>query len=411
MQNCESDECSLLTKLRETPELFEQIRTSAEKELSSQEQLRRKFAPDLVRAAMVLVEARQKAASILPSADSLWLNRVGLEQATHWQVAHHKARRFSSVAEVYDLCSGIGVDSCALVQHSEVVSVDRDPAMGLRCQWNIEAWRQTGHSSTQFCHQTSVADVEDLPLEGRYVHADPDRRDGRDRPVKRLEQYRPNLEWMQNVIRTARGGAIKLGPASNFLQKFPGCEIELISYGGECREATVWFGELSGSHPFRATVLPSGESIHGDPLQANCPVAECCGEYLFDPDPAVVRSGLLDLAGEIGQMRRMDREDEYLTSDVCSANAFVTPYKVEAVLGGNPRELRKYLRQAPSSSYEVKCRRLKVDANALQKQLPRGECPPRVVLFARQNGKASIIVARRFDFRQNDASVHCDPRS
>ena len=43
-------------------------------------------------------------------------------------------------------------------------------------------------------------------------------------------------------------------------------EIELVSVSGECREATVWFGELKGDAPYRATVLPGGESIAGDPM-------------------------------------------------------------------------------------------------------------------------------------------------
>ena len=85
--------------------------------------------------------------------------------------------------------------------------------------------------------------------------------------------YNPNLAWMQEATRSAAGGAIKIGPASNFIQKFPGCEIELISLRGECREATVWFGEMADCEQFRATVLPTGETICGDPLDAWANVA------------------------------------------------------------------------------------------------------------------------------------------
>ena len=57
--------------------------------------------------------------------------------------------------------------------------------------------------------------------------------------------------------RRVAGGAIKLSPASDFAQHFagPNVEIELISLRGECKEATVWFGELASCRR-RATRLP-----------------------------------------------------------------------------------------------------------------------------------------------------------
>ena len=43
-----------------------------------------------------------------------------------------------------------------------------------------------------------------------FVHADPDRRGDRPRPTRHLEAYLPDLQWMQRLVETARGGAIKL---------------------------------------------------------------------------------------------------------------------------------------------------------------------------------------------------------
>ena len=79
------------------------------------------------------------------------------------------------------------------------------------------------------------------------------------------------------------GGGIKASPASNFGGKFPHAEIELVSLEGECKEATIWFGELAEPGLWRTTVLPSGETIAGDPLAAVVP-------SLF-PGPVSLRSG------------------------------------------------------------------------------------------------------------------------
>ena len=384
----------LLIQLKQSPELLEQIKSSTGKELGLQERLRAIYHPALVRAAFILLDGREKARSLLSNSDELWLTPVSLQQSTAWQVAQHKATRFPDGVEVVDICSGIGVDAAALLSRGPVNSVDIDPAMSLRCAWNNEIWSRQS-AGTPFELRQQTIDAHQLELSGKLIHADLDRRVGRDRPATRLEQYCPNLDWMQMVTTTAAGGAIKLGPASNFMQKFPGCEIELISLNGECREATVWFGELAGDHDFRATLLPSGESISVATLSAFCPQSPDVLEYIFDPDPAVVRSGLLDAVGEMHNLQRLDKADEYLTGSEIPATGFVSGFQVEAVLANNLREVNRYLQAKPSRDYEIKCRHLSVDAAAIQKKLPRGENPARVLLFIRLAGKAKVVIARR----------------
>ena len=400
-------ESELLLRVRDTPEIFEAIRRSTSLELSGQKSLRARFDQELVRAALSINDAREKAKGILPDADKLWLTRIGLEQCTAWEVARHKAQRFAGVGSsritqgrdaqdgqaklspVFDLCSGIGVDSAGIAGVADVISVDQSPSMCLRARWNAEIWGRTGRIETR------CEDVSATEWAGAIVHVDPDRRVGQNRPTKRLEQYQPNLEWLQRLIRTAAGGGIKIGPASNFQQKFPDCEIELISLNGECREATVWFGTLAGAHPFRATVLPARESISADPLSAWTNVAPQAGAFIFDPDPAVVRSGLLDVMAERHSLLRLDSEEEYLTGDSAPVTAFVTAFEIEAVLPNSLKELKQHLRADPSPYYEIKCRRIPIESDVVGRQLPTGDAAPRVILFARIGGRAAIVVARR----------------
>jgi hypothetical protein len=382
-------EVLLLQRLRECSEIFAAIAESTTAELSSQRKLRHEFDDDLVRAALSVHQARQRAAWLLPHAEQLWLTRVGLEQSTAWDVAMHKAKRFAACPEVFDLCCGIGVDAAAIAETSRVIAIDTDASMCLRTEWNAEVW----HRSKQL--QTECVDVTERDWSGKVVHIDPDRRSGRDRPTKRLELYQPNLGWMQQLTRTAVGGGIKISPASNFLQKFPGCEIELISLRGECREATVWFGSLSGQHAFRATALPSGESISAEPLSAWTNVVPAAAEYIFDPDPAVVRSGLIDVMAEQYSMQRLDAEEEYLTGSDCVTSGFVTAFRVEVVLSGNLKDLKRHLRSNPSTHYEIKCRRIPTNADTVRRQLPVGTAAPRVIFFARISGRATIVVAHR----------------
>ncbi len=382
-------ETDLLLRLKATPEIFELIARSTTLELAGQKKLRDQFDHELVRAALAVHEARTKAAGHLPQAEQLWLTRVGLEQCTAWEVARHKAGRFQNAPRVFDLCCGIGVDASSIAAFTNVIAVDNSPSMCVRAAWNADIW---GHSER---FESRCQDVSDVSWSGEIVHVDPDRRADSDRPTKRLEQYQPNLEWMQKLTRTAVGGGIKIGPASNFQQKFPGCEIELISLNGECREATVWFGSLAGEHIFRATILPTGESISEDPLSAWTNTTTEVGAFLFDPDPAIVRSGLLDVMAEQNQLLRLDPEEEYLTADRLPQTGFVTGFQVEAVLPNNLKTLKQHLKTCASKHYEVKCRRIPTEADAVRRQLPTGEEAPRVILFVRVSGKAVIVIARR----------------
>ncbi len=382
-------EVAVLQQLKRTPEIFETLNSHSGSELSLQTKLRTQFEPAVVTTAIALHEARQRAAGKLPHSEKLWLNRVGLEQATAWEVAQHKATRFPDGEHVRDLCCGIGVDTAALLGRGAVTAVDISEPMKLRCEWNNEIWNPDGQLDFL------IHDVQCHDLAGQLIHADPDRRAGRDRAARRLEHYAPNLSWMQKTVQSAAGGAIKLGPASNFMQKFPNCEIELISLNGECREATVWFGSLAGEHSFRATHLPSGETVSADPLSAWCPVADTIGEFLFDPDPAVVRSGLIDVVGEMHSLQRMDKEDEYLTGESHPSTRLLSAYRIEAVLPNNFREIKRHVRESPGRDYEIKCRRLSVDANSMQKKLPRGDGPNRVLFFVRHAGKAKVVVTQR----------------
>lgn len=393
-------EVDILQMLRAAPELMQAIASSTEKETRLQERLREQYVPELVRAALRLRDVRKRAGITMPGAEDLWLTSRSFEQATAAEVAAHKAQRFPSGQCVLDLCCGIGMDTKALLSRGDVEAVDNDPSMLLRNEWNQNVWYSGGLPNLLKTHQ---ADAAKFDVGGRWVHVDPDRRTGRDRPTKRLEQYQPGLEWMERLTQTAVGGAIKIGPASNFVQKFTGCEIELVSLNGECREATVWFGELAGPKRFRATSLSGGETICGDPLDAYCPIGDV-SDYIFDPDPAVVRAGMLDAVGEMHSLQRLDNSDEYLTGAQIPETSFVTSFRVEAVLGNNPKELKRYLRDKPGRHYEIKCRHLKVNANELQRRLPRAEGNPRVVFFLRVAGRAKIIVCERMQNPINSVS-------
>ena len=388
----ESAELGILERLRQTPALLAAVAACSEAERGSQKRLRMDFDGTLVRAAVALHEARQRASGRLPEAHRLWLTRIGVEQATAWPVAQHKAVRFASCSRVADLCCGIGSDAAALSQLTGVLAIDHSPAMVRRAEWNTAVLG----NSRQFCGE--AADVTSRDWTDWFVHVDPDRRVGRNRPARRLADYQPGLPWLRQLLVTARGGGIKLGPASDWPQQVgaaDGCEVELLSLGGECREATLWFGALAGAAPRRATNVGTGESLAGDPALAGRRVADRLGGWIAEPDPAVIRAGLVDqLAGEQG-MARTAADEDYLTGSQLPSTSLAASFTIEEVLPASTKLLRQALRRQPRRFYEIKCRQLKVDVEAIRRQLPVGDGPPAVIIFCRVAGRGRAILAQR----------------
>jgi len=376
----------LLEVLRATPEIFDRIAASSDRELGLQAALRREYPDDVVRAALSLSELRHRAEGKFAKAAQMWFDRRGLEQSTAEAVSAHKARRFKG--QVWDLCCGIGGDSVALASHCEVTAIDINPAACLRTQWNAEVYGVRDQVQTRCQSALELSDFTGL------IHIDPDRRPGSGGRVSRIEDYVPGLEDLRILMKRCPGGAIKVGPASNFGGKFPDAEIELVSLNGECKEATIWFGELAGESLFRATVLPSGESIAGHPLQALASIAPV-GRYLYDPDPAVVRAGLVDVLADQLNLCRQDSAEEYLTSDALVRSPFLQSFEILANLPNNERELKAWLRSSHIGQLEIKCRHIPIQADALRRRMMLTGDRDAVAVFARIAGKARILCARR----------------
>jgi hypothetical protein len=382
------EEWDLMHELRAAPQLVQIVSQAAGNELSLQTQLRREYPDRLVRGAFSLCELRRKAAGKFSRAAEMWFDRRGLEQATSEAVARHKARRFEGAT--YDLCCGIGGDTLALGERGAVTAIDLNPIACLRTQWNADACGVLPHVDVRCVDATNVEVGEAL------VHIDPDRRARAAGRAVRVEDYVPGLEFLQNATRSFRGGAIKLSPAANFGGKFSDVEIELVSLAGECKEATIWFGELRGNEPWRATVLPSGESLAGEPLDYAAAVSPLLG-FVYDPDPAVVRAGLVDAAAEWLGLSRLDGAEEYLTGSGRVVSVFVKAFEIVADLPNNPGDIRAYFRTADFGQVEIKCRHIPIDAEQVRRRLPLGGSQPAVLIFARVSGRSRALVCRRID--------------
>lgn len=347
----------------------------------------------LVAAALRLVEGRRRGAAKFTRADRMWFEPRGVEQATAEAVARHKAGRFAG-SLVVDLCAGIGGDTLALAAKARVLSVDADLGMCRRCRWNAEVYGLDARVTPI----RALAERFGIPG-GALVHIDPDRRARDARRARRVQDYAPGIDFLRSLPGATDGGAIKLGPSSDFAGHFdrPGFELELVSLDGECKEATAWFGDLAGCR-LRATRLPGGATWTDrdgptSPAIAVVPPAR----WVYDPDPALLRSGLLDSFAAAHDLSRCAAGVDYLTSTTRVASPFLAAFEVLDVFPIDLKTLRRVVADRGLGPLEIKTRGIDVRPEALRERLrPRGPCPATLLLMGGAGAAtARAVLARR----------------
>jgi hypothetical protein len=159
---------------------------------------------------------------------------------------------------------------------------------------------------------------------------------------------------------------LKLAPGIDHALLPPGAEGEWVSVGGDLVEAAFWCGPLA-SVPRRATVLPSGASLTGSGV-AVAPVGPV-GRYVYDPDPAVVRSHLVAEFAATVDGRIGDSAIAYVYTD----RPLRTPYgRCLEVVGVQPfslKRLRATLRDRGVGRLEIRKRGSALEPEQLRHDL------------------------------------------
>jgi hypothetical protein len=143
-------------------------------------------------------------------------------------------------------------------------------------------------------------------------------------------------------------------------------EIEFISLQGELKEAVLWFGPLKTSRR-RATLLPGGHSLSFEE-EPDLPVDEP-GAYLYEPDPAVLRAGMVRNLGQILGAAQLDPEIAYLTGDIKKPTPFARVWAVADWFPFGLKRLRAYLREQGVGRIIVKKRGSPLEPDDLIREL------------------------------------------
>jgi hypothetical protein len=238
-------------------------------------------------------------------------------------------------------------------------------------------------------HNSAIAGVECLLLRadavrpvtrGTAVFADPGRRDAAGRRRWHPADFVPPLDELAGAY-AGRDLAVKCAPGLDFDELgWPG-EVEVVSWDGQVREACLWTGSLATSGVRRrATVLRTGrrELTVTDAQGDDCPVRPP-GEWIVDPDGAVVRAGLVRQYAARYGLGQLDERIAYLTGDTPPPG--IRAFRVFEHGHYTEKALRAALRRHGVGRLEILVRGLDVDPNALRPRLKlRGEVEATAVL-------------------------------
>ncbi len=371
--------------------------------------LRARHDPELVAAAVSQVRLRVRArAKFGADADRMFFTADGVEQATRAEVAARHADRFAAAGagRLLDLCCGIGGDLVAFARAGlAVTGVDRDPAAVAAARATLDALGLPG--AVHLGDATAALAELGAPggLAGRGGQAwdaawvDPSRRSG-GRRVFDPRAYSPPLSFVAELAAAVPLTGAKVAPgipheAVSGLASGAGVplniEAEWVSVGGEVKEAALWFGPLATA-PRRATVLPAGATLVGSGLGP--PPVGPPGDWLYEPDGAVIRAGLVaEVAAALPGGRLLDPTIAYVAADGRVPTPWARAWRVTDVLPFSLGRLRALLRARGVGRVTVKKRGSAVDPETLRRQLRLpGRGPEAVVVLTRVAGAPTALV-------------------
>ena len=212
------------------------------------------------------------------------------------------------------------------------------------------------------------------------------------------EDWSPSPEFVRALVADRPGVALKLSPAVDMdilLELFPRPdEIEIISFRGEAKENVFWYGQLASGVERRATMLPEGDTFAGAE-QAQAEVGEL-GGFLHDPDPALVRSGLLGAYAEAHDLHALDPEIGYLTGAKEFEDPFVDSFEVIAQEALDPRKMRALLREHEVGRLEIRKRGIAERPQTLEQRfLPKKYGDQTLTLVATRIGDRHLGILAR----------------
>ena len=350
--------------------------------IAAAEAVRASAGPVLGPLALDQAVLKARAVAKHPAGERLWWTGEALEQASSYDVAVHRARRFAGADRVLDLCCSVGGDLLPLAAVAPVVGVDVDEARLLLARENA--------ATLGLDVPLARADVTALDPVGT-VFADPARRSG-GRRVFDARAYTPRLDVVLGWLPRLDALGVKVAPGIDYDALPAELEVEVVSLRGDVKEAVLWGGAARRGARRSATLLPAGDVLTDEPVAAAS--VRPPGRYVLDPDGAVVRAHLVEQVVEQVGGWLLDGTIAYVSADVATPTPYGRWYEVLQTLPFGLKPLRERLRAYDAGQVVVKKRGTAVEPDVLRRQLKLSGSTEVTVVLTRSAGRQIAMVVR-----------------
>ncbi|TLF79181.1 class I SAM-dependent methyltransferase [Nocardia cyriacigeorgica] len=326
------------------------------------------------------VRLRRRAAAKLIGAGEWLFTDDALQQATPTLVARRRAARLAGRA-VHDVTCSIGAELAELARVCPaVIGSDLDEVRLAMARHNART------------RNVVLARADALVPCSRdtVIIADPARRavGKRTHDPAQLQPPLPDLL----AAYSGRDMAVKCAPGLDFDSLDWTGEIEVVSLDGSVREACLWSAGLTDSGVTRrATVLTtSGRSSTLTDAEPDDIPERAPGEWIIDPDGAIVRAGLVRHYAAKHGLWQLDPRIAYLTGDRVPEG--VRGFRVLDQLAFREKSLRSELRRRDCGALEILVRGVDVDPDQLRRRLKPSGSQPYSLVITRIGRDATVFL-------------------
>ncbi len=332
-----------------------------------------------VRAVAEQLACRQKAVKKLPtlSQHNLLYTPLALEQSSGERTALYKASLLSGKRAI-DLSGGLGVDTMFLARtFQEVVYCERDPLLCAVVEYNLKV---SGITNVQVRNGESISLLAEYPDDSfDWIFVDPARREEGRRSIA-LEAASPDVVASHDLqLRHAQRVCIKASPAleiSGLKKLLPALHtIIVVSVARECKEILLL---LERGYPADGPVQVKAVCLNADSEEitevvggnGDAPrvVATAVKEYLYEPDPAIIKARLSAVLARDSGLEFVNKSVDYLTAD-CNIETFPgRSFRVVECVPYKPKSFRAFLERHAIAGASIQRRDFPLSVEELRKK-------------------------------------------
>ncbi len=349
--------------------------------------LRRTLSPEQASAALTMARLRQKAtAKFGEAAYQMFFTEEALQQASDPLVCRYRAQNYHAPLMI-DACCGIGTDTLAFAQAEgvrHIVGYDMDAVRIAIARYNA--------GILGIPASFEVRDVV-APLSADVIFFDPARRDD-GRRIFHPERYIPPLSTLNHWQASRIVAKLSPGIDLDHLKSYVG-GVEFISVQGQLKEALLIIGDDFTDR--RAVLLTHEHTLTWQRATPPDVTIDAPRRWLVEPDPALIRAGLVEDAAEAFHGALLDPDIAYFTTDKKPVSPWVRSWEILDWLPFQLKRLKAYLRERGIGRLTIKKRGFPMSPEEIAARLKLKGEGEAVLVFTRHHDKPIVMVCAPFE--------------